>query len=147
MISLKKVITLVMVLLLSLIGCVEQPAKSSIARHSSPKVERNRSSLSDAATHCCVILKLVIVNHLRRFFWDVDPDTFDPHAYPEYTIFRLLEFGDEEAIAWLRTEFPQGQIETVIRTERRLSPRSANFWALVYGLPPGEVAALLPRSH
>jgi hypothetical protein len=79
---------------------------------------------------------------LRLFFWDVDPETFDPHAYPEYTIFRLLEFGDEIAIAWLRAEFSQDQIEAVIRAERRLSRRSAAFWALVYRIPREEVAAL-----
>jgi hypothetical protein len=30
----------------------------------------------------------------------------------------------------------------VIRAERRLTRRSANFWALVYRIPPEEVAAL-----
>lgn len=64
----------------------------------------------------------VIDNHLRRFFWDVNMESFDPHVYPEYTIFRLLEFGDEQAVAWLRSEFSRGQIEKVLRTERRLSP-------------------------
>jgi hypothetical protein len=84
----------------------------------------------------------VIENHLRLFFWDVNLETFDPRAYPEYTIFRLLEFGDEKAIAWLRAEFSQDQIEAVIRAERRLSRRSAGFWALVYRIPREEVAAL-----
>jgi hypothetical protein len=84
----------------------------------------------------------VIENHLRLFFWDVNLETFDPHAYPEYTIFRLLEFGDEKAIAWLRAEFSQDQIEAVIRAERRLSRRSAGFWALIYRIPREEVAAL-----
>jgi len=87
----------------------------------------------------------VIDNHLRLFFWDVNVETFDPHAYPEYTIFRLLELGDEKAVAWLRAEFSQRQIEKVVRTERRLSPRSANFWALVYRIPAKEVAALTPQ--
>ena len=94
----------------------------------------------------CDILNPVIDNHLRLFFWDVNLENFDPHLYPAYTIFRLLEFGDERAIAWLRGEFSQGEIEEVLRTERRLSPRSANFWALVYGVPPEEVAALT-RDH
>ncbi len=89
----------------------------------------------------------MINNHLRLFFWDVNQESFDPHAYPEYTIFRLLEFGDEEAIAWLRAEFSHRQIEEVVRTERRLSARSANFWALVYRVPPEEVAALAQRSR
>jgi len=58
-----------------------------------------------------------------------------------------LEFGDEKAIDWLRAEFSQDQIEEVVRTERRLSARSANFWALVYRVPPEDVAALAQRSR
>lgn len=84
----------------------------------------------------------MIPNHLRLFFWDVNTADFDPHAYPRYTMLRLLEVGDEQAVSWLRAEFTREQIEEVVRTERRLSPRSANFWALVYCIPPVEVAAL-----
>jgi len=79
---------------------------------------------------------------IRAFFWDVNPATFDPVSYPRYTIGRLLEFGDESAVAWMRGTFSEAQIRDVVRTERRLSPRSANFWALVYRIPPNEVEAL-----
>ena len=84
----------------------------------------------------------MIPQDLQMLFWDVNIENFDPLAYPQYTIFRILELGDRPAIAWLRSTFSQDQIKDVIRNERRLSPRSANFWALVYGIPPGEVAAL-----
>ena len=66
----------------------------------------------------------------------------DLAAYPEYTIGRILENGDERAVAWLRDTFSRVAIEGVIRSERRLSRRSANFWALVYQIPREEVAAL-----
>jgi hypothetical protein len=79
---------------------------------------------------------------IRRFFWDTNPESFDPTAYPAYTITRILEYGDEKAIAWLKETFPEEQIKRVICAERRLTRRSANFWALVYRIPPEEVAAL-----
>ena len=79
-------------------------------------------------------------------FWDVNFDTFDPFAYPVYTIGRLLEYGDDEDVAWLRANFSDTDITDVIRTERRLSRRSANFWALRYGIPAEDVAALR-RAH
>ena len=84
----------------------------------------------------------MVPQYLRPFFWDIKVDEFDPISYPEYTIFRILEFGDERAVAWLRETFPEEEIKRVLRGERRLSRRSANFWALVYGIPPDEVAAL-----
>ena len=84
--------------------------------------------------------------HLRTLFWDVDLDTFQAEAYPDYTIFRVLEFGDVEEVAWLRETFPEAEIRRVLRAESRLSERSANFWALVYEIPFREVVALNRRD-
>jgi len=84
----------------------------------------------------------MIPNDLHSLFWDADLDVFDPVAYPDYTIFRVLEHGDIRAFAWLRETFPDEKIHGVIRTERRLSPKSATFWALVFGIPETEIEAL-----
>jgi hypothetical protein len=88
----------------------------------------------------------MIPSNLRTLFWDADLDSFNPAVYPEYTIFRVLEFGDEDAVAWLRKEFSTNQICSVLRAERRLSQKAATFWALVYGIPAHEAAAL-KESH
>jgi hypothetical protein len=82
-----------------------------------------------------------IPEYLQVLFWDTGAN-FDPTEYPEYTIFRILELGDQRAVAWLRATFSKQQIVNVIRGERRMSRKSANFWALVYGIAEGEVAAL-----
>jgi hypothetical protein len=84
----------------------------------------------------------MIPSNLQTLFWDTDLDTFKPEAYPDYTIFRVLELGDEAAVVWLRQTFPETEIRRVLSTEHRLSEKSANFWALVYEVPSREVAAL-----
>ena len=84
----------------------------------------------------------MIPQHVRPLFWDANLEDFDPTAYPLYTIERVLEHGDEDDVAWLLRVFTKEQIHDVLRTDRRLSPRSANFWALVFDLPTREVAAL-----
>lgn len=84
----------------------------------------------------------MIPNNLIPFFWDIDTHTFDPAAYPEYAIGRILEFGDPGAVAWMQATFTEEQIRAVIRNERRLSHKSATFWALIYGIPIQNVAAL-----
>jgi hypothetical protein len=84
----------------------------------------------------------MIPSNLQTLFWDTNLDTFAPEAFPDYTIFRVLELGDEPAVAWLRETFAETEIRRVLLTERRLSEKSANFWALVYGVSPREVAAL-----
>lgn len=84
----------------------------------------------------------MIPQHLQLLFWDTNLENFDPTAYPVYTIARVLEYGDEEAVAWLRRTFSQEQIVDVLRTNRHLTPLSANFWALLFDVPAREVVAL-----
>ncbi len=84
----------------------------------------------------------MIPSDLQGLFWDTNLDSFNPEAYPDYTIFRVLEYGAEPAVAWLRKAFGESEIRRVLCTERRLSRKSANFWALVYGIHSRDVAAL-----
>jgi hypothetical protein len=84
----------------------------------------------------------MLPDQLRPLFWDVNCDRFDPLVHPEYTIGRILELGDEAAVSWMRETFGRDQIVTVLRSDRRLSRRSANYWRLVYDVPAQEVAAL-----
>ena len=84
----------------------------------------------------------MIPGYLQSIFWDTNLDNFRPENYPDYTIFRVLEYGNEEALAWLRETFPEAEINRVLRAERRLSRKSATFWSLVFGVPVHEIAAL-----
>ncbi len=84
----------------------------------------------------------MIPSNLRVFFWDIDPSLFNPHDYPVYTITRVLEYGDLGAVEWLRQNFSEEEIKEVIRSEQTLSPRSANFWGLVYGISKRHICAL-----
>ena len=84
----------------------------------------------------------MIPQYLHTLFWDTNLENFDPLAFPIYTIGRVLEYGNQDAIVWLKDTFSDTQIVEVVRMERRLSRRSANFWALVYGLSRDQVAAL-----
>jgi hypothetical protein len=79
---------------------------------------------------------------LRTLFWDTNIERFEPKTYPRYTIERVLEHGDEEAVAWLLRLFTKDEIRAVLRQGRRLSARSATFWALVFNVPIEDVAAL-----
>ena len=84
----------------------------------------------------------MIPQQLAPLFWDINTATFNPAEYPEYTIARVLEYGDRGAVEWLRQTFPKEQITQVIRDERRLSEKSATFWAIVYEIAREDVAAL-----
>ena len=83
-----------------------------------------------------------IPKYLHYLFWDINVESVNPLEYPQYTISRVLEFGDEHGLAWIKETFSEEQIKSVIKSERRLSPKSANFWALVYNIPLCEVTVL-----
>lgn len=84
----------------------------------------------------------MIPRYLFPFFWDTDRSRFEPRRFPRYTILRILEYGDGRALGWLRQTFSVDQISSVIRNERRLSPKSAHFWSLVYGIPKDQIRAV-----
>ena len=83
-----------------------------------------------------------IPKNVEHLFWDINVETFNPHDYPEYTISRVLEFGDEESATWMKELFSEAEIKNVIKSDKRLSPKSANFWAIIFSVPFNEVAAL-----
>lgn len=83
-----------------------------------------------------------IPTNLQHLFWDVNLETFEPREFPVYTISRVLEFGNEEAVAWLKENFTESEIQLVIKSDKRLSPKSAHFWAIIFGVPLGEITAL-----
>jgi hypothetical protein len=76
----------------------------------------------------------------RPLFWDVNPDTLDPRAWPDYVLERVLELGTPEAYRWARGLFGEDRIREFLRSSgpRHLSPRALNFWALLLDIEDRE---------
>ncbi len=83
---------------------------------------------------------------LRPFFWEVDFDSLRPDDWPDYIIERLLEYGDDRAIRWVRRTFGDEQVADVVRRSRRISRKTANFWAVILGIPRQEIRCLSEPS-
>ncbi len=49
----------------------------------------------------------MIPSYLHSCFWEIDTAAFEPQEYPEYTIARILEWGDKKAVKWLRENFSE----------------------------------------
>ncbi|MDD5147517.1 MAG: hypothetical protein PHV63_03175 [Candidatus Daviesbacteria bacterium] len=79
---------------------------------------------------------------LKKYFWDVKFDSIDPKKSAQYVITRLIDCGNDKAIRWLFENFPKDLIKEVVTTRRGLSPRTANFWALVLGIDKRKVVCL-----
>lgn len=79
---------------------------------------------------------------IKPYFWDVDPDTVDLSVHAVFLIERILESGDEDAIRWLFARYSRIQVVEVLQSTRRISRRSAGFWANVLGVPARDVSCL-----
>ncbi len=88
---------------------------------------------------------------LKPYFWETDLARISPRRYESYIIERVIEYGDDRAIRWLRQNYTPAQIARVVRTSRAISPNTANLWALTLKIPRGKIKcfskpSLLPRS-
>ena len=84
---------------------------------------------------------------LRLLFWDADFDRLGVPGHERYIIERVLELGDVPAVRWLMQRFPREQIVEALCNSRRLSRKSARFWALVMDVPLEQVRCLSRSSH
>jgi len=79
---------------------------------------------------------------LRRFFWDVDAGALDLERHARFVIERLLEHGDDEAVAWLRARYDRAALAAVLRSSRSLDRKTARFWQAVLEIPESGVRCL-----
>lgn len=80
--------------------------------------------------------------NFRKYFWEIDTDTLDVKKRSHYVIERLLEQGNMKSIQWLLNQFGKNQLIGILRQSRKISPKTANFWSLVYDIPKEEIKCL-----
>jgi hypothetical protein len=83
---------------------------------------------------------------LKKYFWDVQFDDVDLQKRRVYVLRRILEYGDEKAVAWMWKNYKKSEIKNVLINYRGYSQKSANFWALLLGVPREEVLCLKKPS-
>jgi len=79
---------------------------------------------------------------LKKYFWDIDVKRSDGKLRSPDTLLRLLEYGDEKAMGWVKKNFTKRQITDVLYRLRNISPKSANFWALGFGINRKKILCL-----
>ncbi len=79
---------------------------------------------------------------LKKYFWDVDFSKLDKEIYASFIIERILEEGDEKVVRWMRDNFDIAQIKNVLFNSKNLSPKSANYWQLIFNLKRENILCL-----
>ncbi len=79
---------------------------------------------------------------LKRYFWDVEFIDLSKEKYPRFIIERILEYGDEKAVKWMRDNFTKNKVKEVVCKSKNISKKSANFWQLLFNIKKGDVLCL-----
>ncbi len=88
------------------------------------------------------VMRKKIPEYLKRYFWEINAEDLDVKKYRIYILKRILEYGDDKAVAWLWRNFKKSEIKDVLINCRGLSQKSANYWAIILGLPRKRVRCL-----
>jgi len=76
-----------------------------------------------------------IPGYIKTYLWDVDITTLSAKSHAKFIIERVLEYGDVQSLKWLMENFTKDQIIDVLKTSKRLSPKTGNFFAFYYKVP------------
>ena len=79
---------------------------------------------------------------LQPYFGEVDFSRLHLPERQVYVIERVLEYGEDRAIRWLRATFSPDKLADVVRHSRRISPNTANLWALVLDIPRDQIQCM-----
>ncbi len=78
---------------------------------------------------------------LKEFFWDVDFQTINLKEHRTYILKRILDIGDLRSIKWILKRFKLEEIKLIVE-KHRISPLSANYWALIFNVDKKNIICL-----
>ena len=91
---------------------------------------------------CGLILKVFMLEAVKHLLWDVDRNTIDPQKHKKFIIERVLKFGTPKEVRWLLATYAEADIIQVVKSSRSLDKKTANFWAVHFGIPSEEILCL-----
>ncbi len=70
---------------------------------------------------------------IARFFWDSDFAALSWESHRNFTVRRILQSGDFQALKWLRAQVGDEGLKAwiIARDGRDLDPRQIRYWALI----------------
>ena len=79
---------------------------------------------------------------LEKYFWDVEFEKINFRNRKVYILKRILEYGDEKAVAWMRRNFKKIEMKNALCNFRGYSLKTANFWAFLLNIKKEDVKCL-----
>ena len=67
-------------------------------------------------------------------FWEVNPKKLDEQKDAEFIIGRVLDFGNLREWKAIKDFYGLAEIKKTVQRHIFSDPRSANFWAIIFGI-------------
>lgn len=72
-----------------------------------------------------------IIQFRPALFWDTDPTKLDVQKHAKYIIERIMDFGNDDEVRWMKQQYPKQLLAKVCRTSKQLHTSSRNLWTLL----------------
>jgi hypothetical protein len=83
-----------------------------------------------------------IPDFVSKYLWDVKIEDVSLETNSKFIIERVLEYGDTDSINWLKSTYSQETISNALAKSRRISPKTGNFYALIFGLDKSKLECI-----
>lgn len=67
----------------------------------------------------------------KSLFWDTDPNKLDLQKHSKYIIERIMDFGNDNDVRWMRRYYPKSTLARVVKTSKVLQSNSKTLWTLL----------------
>jgi len=69
--------------------------------------------------------------NIEKYFWDCDFETMNMQQHAFFICERILTYGNEDSIRWLRAAIDQALLKKVISQSRNLDKKTKNYWKVM----------------
>jgi len=84
-------------------------------------------------------MKKTIPESFKIYFWDVNIDEIDLEKHKRFVIERILNYGDHQALFWLKENYDETMIKEAVKKSRNLTRKTARFWQAYFNLSEEEM--------
>lgn len=67
----------------------------------------------------------------QSLFWDTNPRKLDIHKNATYIVERIMDFGYDNEVRWMRKTYPVKFLREVLSKSKVIHPSSRNLWQIL----------------
>ncbi len=82
---------------------------------------------------------MTIPDYIEVYFWDIALDELDCDKHHLFIISRILNEGNDQALAWLFNQYDRDTIKNAVKKSRSLSLKTIRCWQNYFGLKEEEL--------